>query len=141
VDEAKEANVVRAISLVNGGQAVVDDDDYDRLIAMGPWRRVPGRNTDYARSCRVPKTLMHHAVTGNTLLTDHKDENGLNNQHHNLSNVSHSQNARRSSRSKGYRKWGRVWQVRMRVEGKSIIEAYPTEAEAKARVQQLKWKD
>lgn len=133
--------MVHAVKLVNGGVALIDDEDYELVTGRGPWRRVPGRNTEYARTSKSPKTLMHHLILGNTSLTDHRDENGLNNQRHNLENVTTSQNARRSSRSKGYRRWGKIWQVRMRINGESIIEAYPTEAKAKARVQQLKWKD
>jgi hypothetical protein len=76
--------------------AMVDDDDYDRVIKMA-WHSWRCRNIWYAVSSNNRKRkfiLMHRFILDATRGTeiDHIDRNGLNNQKSNLRYCSNSQN-------------------------------------------------
>lgn len=129
------------IALTNGGYAVIDEEDRELVEAHGPWYSVSGRHTRYAATTkRKPRIKMHILIMGKKsgMIVDHRDEDGLNNRRSNLQHTSNGHNVRKSTRNKGYRKWGNKYQVRMRVNGKAILESYGTEAEAIARVNELK---
>ncbi len=86
------------ISLTRGLVALVDEADYDRIVAMGSWSADPSGRTYYARKgIYVPATkkstplLMHNFITGWTTV-DHKNGDGLDNGRANLRKATHAQN-------------------------------------------------
>jgi len=85
----------RPIKLTRGYTAMVDEEDYDRVVAAGPWHaRVAKRKKTaiYAgRGLRVAdkttQILMHRFIlelTDPTVFVDHIDGNGLNNLRKNM---------------------------------------------------------
>jgi len=91
---------VRKIPLTQGQVALVNDEDYDKLINY-KWRAVRGRSTWYAVRTATKdvngsrKTVyMHRALLGQVDQVDHKDGDGLNNQRQNLRAATHTQNQR-----------------------------------------------
>ena len=128
------------IELTNGGYALIDEEDLELVNSRGPWYRCKEKNTWYAKTTRCPKIRMHTLILGKKKgkVIDHRDEDGLNNTRSNLQHIGSGRNKAKSSRCKGYRKWGRKWQVNMMVAGKKFCESYLTESEAQARVNELK---
>ena len=54
---------MKEIPLSNGGVALVDDEDYERIASAGTWRR---SSRGYAiRSSRGTKFHMHREIMGN----------------------------------------------------------------------------
>ena len=89
---------MKEIELTRGQVALVDDEDYDELSRY-KWCALKAPKTFYATRVRHleeypgPKTIyMHHVIAGCKGI-DHKDNNGLNNQKHNLRPATKSQNA------------------------------------------------
>jgi hypothetical protein len=123
-----------------GRTALVDDEDYD-LVMQYRWRAYEtyskrrGTSGPYAASTvrvtgdpkrRQKQVFMHRLLTGYAL-TDHRNNNGLDNQRHNLrpattAQNNHNQRPRRgtSSRFKGVtlRKQSGKWQASIKVNGK-----------------------
>jgi hypothetical protein len=106
---------MRIINLTNGKVALVDDDDYDN-INQYRWTTKKNRNTFYAMRRIVVNGVrttitMHREILGlppgNGEITDHCDQDGLNNQKNNLRIVSpkiNSWNIRiHSNNTSGYR--------------------------------------
>jgi len=96
--------MVREIPLTQGYVALVDDEDYDRVMQF-KWHvdieKRPGKSRPdvlYARRSykvggkKVRCERMHHFILGSRERVDHADLNGLNNQRSNLRHVSASQN-------------------------------------------------
>jgi hypothetical protein len=88
---------MRKIELTQGYTALVDDEDYQRVIDAGPWHAALNTRNDgtvkgiYAHhNTRVngqsTSTRLHHFVlrVDKSVEIDHKDRNGLNNQKENL---------------------------------------------------------
>ena len=132
---------LREIKLTQGKVALVDDSDYERLSAFS-WQAYPGRKSWYAvRQLGEGRTLrMHHDVIGKPppgMVTDHIDDNGLNNQRANLRFISYSENTRRSFKSrnvgvskKTYPK-DRPWKAQVAINRKNVHVGYfATEDEA-----------
>ena len=113
---------MKEIKLTQGKVALVDDEDYERLVAMGKWCF---HNKGYAMIIkelkkpdgqRTSKAIyMHRVIMGaeKGVLVDHRDCNGLNNQKSNLRLCSYAQNGQNSrlqSRNKaGYK--GVYWDL------------------------------
>lgn len=107
----------KEILLTRGAVAIVDDDDYDRLVAMGRWhlsdmgyavRRTPidGKN----------RTIRMHRVVNKTpdyLVTDHINRNRLDNRKVNLRSVTQQVNMLNVDRGLGvwYQKQNNNWIV------------------------------
>lgn len=119
-----------------GRVALVDDEDYDRLVQYrwAVWERVrPGGGTDgpYAVANmtrgdgKQTSVKMHKFLTGYAR-TDHKDRNGLNNQRSNLRPADHAQNGYNTTASVGgasaykgvsWHKGGKKWMAELRSDG------------------------
>lgn len=92
---------MKEIQLTKGKVALVDDEDYDKLSNY-KWFSHKGYSTYYAfrnSSAKGGKKrtfiLMHREILGltnPTVLCDHKDHNGLNNQRWNLRSATKSEN-------------------------------------------------
>jgi hypothetical protein len=124
--------MTREIPLTRDMVALVDDEDYERVMALGKWIAAPNGQTFYAirtvicrcagytRRCRVSV----HNVVLDALYVDHINGDGLDNRRSNLryaSPTQNSQNRRPSSRNKsGFKgispKCGR-WQAQLQLPG------------------------
>lgn len=123
---------MREVPLSRGRVALVDDADYDSVIAVGKWYANPSRKTFYARKnfATAPgkwtSVRMHTFLTGWPLV-DHVNGNGLDNQRANLRPASSRQNSQnrglRSDNTSGYKgvswkKKDRLWVATISVNGK-----------------------
>ena len=129
--------VARNLPLTNGGYALVDDEDYNRLIGLG-WYRWHNRKKRSVYACRnivkpdgkPSREYLHRAVMGlqlgNPLQVDHKNFDGLDCRKENLRTVTialhnRNQRLRRTNKSgvKGVKlcKDGR-WIARIKLNGK-----------------------
>ncbi len=94
---------VRRIPLTRGKFALVDAEDYYRLIRQ-KWNAVIGNNTFYAAGTQSGKTIKMHRFIMDApedLFVDHIDHNGLNNAKGNLRLCTFAQNARNTQPTKG----------------------------------------
>lgn len=137
---------MREIPLTTGGVALVDDEDYDRVIEAGSWYAHQSLNTSYAKQNyrqdggKYTTRSMHNFVTG-LRYVDHINGNGLDNRRVNLRPATASQNQanqrmRRDNRS-GFRgvqhaPRGR-WRALIVVRGKRISLGYYDAGEDAAR--------
>lgn len=128
---------MREIPLTQGKVALVDDEDYERVMQF-KWHAVRGRNSWYARrSIRTaPKTkqktlwmhrLLVDAAKGD--FVDHSDGDGLKNTRQNVRKCTRAQNARNQRTAKhntsgfkgvSFHKLKRVWQANIRVDSRLI---------------------
>jgi HNH endonuclease len=102
---------MKEIQLTQGKVALVDDEDYERLMAMGKWHASQNRKNGnwYAKvglksdtKCGRTSIGMHRVVLGSDFkVIDHEDGNGLNNQKSNLRGCTHQQNQMNKRMSKG----------------------------------------
>ncbi|CUW31722.1 AP2 domain-containing protein [Streptomyces reticuli] len=110
----------RELRLPSGLVALVDEADYQTVVAAGPWHAAPcGRHIYVQRSIRNPGTTrsteerLHRFLTGWTLV-DHRNGNGLDNRRSNLREATHAQNSANSRLSRrstsGYK--GVTWYKR-----------------------------
>ena len=72
--------------------ALVDDEDYDRIVSVGEWHTHCAGHTNYARSGK--NGYLHRFIMNppKGKVVDHIDHNGLNNQKSNLCVCSYSEN-------------------------------------------------
>jgi hypothetical protein len=93
---------MKLIDLKHGYQALVDDEDYDRLMKYKWWANKRGKvyyAVGYPKGQWLSSTLLMHRIILNAskgMLIDHKDRNGLNNQKSNLRICTKSQNIQNS---------------------------------------------
>ena len=138
---------MKQIKLTNGGFAIVDGADYERLNQWN-WRKLHQKGKSaYAMRCEynsgeVTCYYMHREVIGavDGEMVDHIDHDGLNNQRENLRLCTQSQNnlngrKRRgcSSEYKGvtWRKDTKKWQAQAWLDGKrNALGCYDLEADA-----------
>lgn len=132
--------MTKIIPLTREKQAIVDDGDYDMLVAMGKWMAFKGNGGWYAarnRSMREKRSGMAHFIfMHNVILSpplgmtvDHIDRNGLNNIRSNMRFATKSQQVvnreLQSSNKSGYRgvsfdKERGKWSAEIRSERKRI---------------------
>lgn len=119
------------VPLSQGLVAVVDDEDYERVIRAGKWSAARGRSTFYARrkarqaNGQRTSLRLHNFLTGWPLV-DHINGDGLDNRRANLREATNAQNMRNkglyrnnSSGFKGvsWQKECRKWQAGIRLDG------------------------
>ena len=141
---------MKEIHLTQGKVALVDDDDYDRIIAMGKWKI---SDTGYANKTihiryegnkRIMKSIrMHRFIVNapNKMEVDHRDGNPLNNQKSNLRLSTRSQNMmnRKVSENsktgfKGVVIYRDEYKAQIKINGKSICLGYFKDKIEAARV-------
>lgn len=127
---------MKEVSLTKGLVALVDDSDYERVMAAGPWQSSPRKHTAYAqravrRNGKITSQLLHRFLLGITdpkILVDHGDRNGLNCQRWNMRAATRSENAANAGKRKGFtsqyrgvyvRSSGR-FHARIKVEGQQV---------------------
>ena len=81
------------IPLSQGHVALVDDEDYERILALSPWSILRTPRTLYAKRNGDP-TYMHRVIVGagKGQEVDHRDGDGLNNCRSNLRLASSAEN-------------------------------------------------
>ncbi len=129
---------MREIPLTQGKVALVDDEDYDRVMAAGPWQahKTTGSKTFYAtRSVYQPvkHTVYMHSFISGYDETDHKNHDTLDNRGGNLRDSSRNQNTQNRGKPKnntsGYKgvswhKHWKKWQAYISVDRKRIYLGY-----------------
>jgi len=130
--------------LNSGLIALVDEDDYP-LLSMIKWHASKDHNTYYARGKdnKGNPVSMHRmimVVSDPSILIDHKDGNGLNNQKSNLRTCDHGENLRNSRKQKNctsifkgvyYEADRKKWKVSIKTQHKShTFGRFETEIEA-----------
>lgn len=141
---------MKSIALTQGFSAIVDDEDYDKLM-VHRWhaklgrKRADGSLLMYAaRTVHHPDRtnhgeFMHHAVFGSKTKLDHADGDGLNNRKVNLRLVNNHQNSANSQWGYGSSRWkgvsrrteSRSWIAQIRGNGKKIhIGSFREEVDA-----------
>jgi len=123
---------MKTIKLTQGYEALVDDDDYERVAAF-KWCALVDRTRVYAiRTERVPNVprrtiYMHCFITGSKGI-DHHDGNGLDNRRANLREADQSHNQMNVRKSPGassgfkgvcWHKASRRWLARIKLNGVS----------------------
>lgn len=126
---------MKYIELNKGYQAIVDDEDYDRLMKYNWFVEIKDKNnTVYAcRNDGNSKPFMHREVLGltdPTIYTDHKNGNGLDNRKCNLRPCTPRQNnANRPKRSDSNNKYkGITWHKR---DQRWEVHVYPKNSKRK----------
>jgi hypothetical protein len=137
---------MKTIQLSKGYVAQIDDEDYERVMAAGPWCAQRRPNTVYARrSIRKPdgkqtSLYLHRFLLGVTdpmIFVDHLDRDGLNCQRANMRRATRSQNAAnsRNPRTPGKKRgsnfrgvsWNHGnsrWHTRIKIGGKERFLGY-----------------
>lgn len=128
--------------------ALVDDEDYELVMASGPWSAHPSRRTTYAKRHTRRKTgtswtvqQLHTFLTGWPMV-DHADCDGLNNQRSNLrpatrrpngGNRRKSPNCRSPYKGVSWSGGSRPWRAQIYAGGKSAHLGYFSTQEGAAR--------
>lgn len=134
--------MTREIPLTQGFVALVDDEDYERVIAAGKWHASVEAHTVYARHKVRGKQIRLHTFLTGWSLADHINGDGLDNRRANLRKATSVQNAcnRRlsSENTSGFkgvsRKTGSArWTARIKTQGKAIHLGYFSTPQEAAR--------
>jgi hypothetical protein len=134
--EAKQG-IMKEIYLTQNKVTQVDDEDFAELSKF-KWKATKDGNTWYAgRWYKGNYIIMHRVImqTPTTLVVDHKDGDGLNNQKYNLRNCSVSTNTQnmqhRKTQGVTWVKARRKFRARITVNGSIVsLGVFLTEAEA-----------
>jgi AP2 domain len=81
------------VPLTRGMVALVDDSDFERIAASGPWHAYPGHLTHYARHSITAsrQVTLHSFITGWSFV-DHINGDGLDDRRTNLRAATQAQN-------------------------------------------------
>lgn len=128
---------MRRIPLTNGGHALVDDEDYERVVGAGRWfgeERPNGLRYVLRYFGRGKKVYLHRFIVDapRGLRVDHKNGDGFTNTRRNLRVGTQTQNmrnvakARRDSSTgvRGVFPYGNRFRARIRDEGRQIFLGY-----------------
>jgi HNH endonuclease/AP2 domain len=124
-----------------GKVALVDDEDYARVIAVGSWQADADRHVMYAVCSRVKMHRLVLGVTDPKIEVDHRDNDGLNNVRSNLRIATKSQNAQNRSFVRGKSRYKGVtwntkrseWRANIFVNGhQKFLGAFPEDREQEA---------
>lgn len=134
---------MKTIPLTQGKIALVDDEDYERVMSLGPWAAVNKDGQWYAYANRRPGTLKMHRVIMDPPAdrdVDHEDRDGLNNVRSNLRVATRTQNngnaGVRNDNTSGFKGVVRdnsrgCWKAQIGVKGKArFIGRFADPAEA-----------
>jgi AP2 domain len=142
---------MRKIPLTRGYTALVEDRDFERVMAVGSWQSRPGRCTHHpvyaVHSCRKLGHLYLHrfilGITDRKIEVDHRDRNGLHCWRDNLRVATRSQNCGNQSKRRGgyssqYRgvswcKRERKWRATITRNGKFTTLGYFSDERSAAR--------
>ena len=139
----------KLIPLTQGKFAIVDDEDFEWLMQW-KWQALPKPNgrfyairTVYNPATKKYTSVSMHRLVNNTpkgVLTDHRNNNGLDNQRHNLRDATSNQNCHNgsghkntSSKFKGvsYTKRDDLWEAYIHLDSKKIrLGLYKEECDA-----------
>lgn len=119
------------IELTNGGTAIIDDNDAERVNAAGRWFKVQKTNVWYVRRNFSGNTCvyLHHFLLGATSEVDHANGDGLDNRRQNLRHATRAQNTQNRAMQKNNKSgfkgvhWHKrrgKWTANIRHEGKTI---------------------
>lgn len=137
----------RTIPLTKGLLAIVDDEDYERLIGLGKWQAKGGPSSMYAVRNRWTSEgvcitdRMHRLLVPGAQIVDHINGDGLDNRKANLRSASQVENARNrrvridaETAFKGVKRTGRQsnpWRAVIRHGGAQIhLGVFPTVEDA-----------
>lgn len=132
----------KLLHLTQNKQAIVDNDDYDKLSKY-KWHSHKSRNTFYAE--RYPNISMHSEIIScpKNMRIDHINGNGLDNRKSNLRIVTVRENAQnlygskpKTSKYPGvyWNKADKRWYARIRIQGKlHFLGSYSIEETAALR--------
>jgi len=117
---------MREIPLTQGYIAIVDDEDYARVLTVGSWQADVDPHSVYAVCSRIKMHRFIAGVTAPSIEVDHRDGNGLNNQKYNLRVCTKRQNAQNRKAIRGKSQYKGVtwhvarqeWRANIRVNGK-----------------------
>ena len=140
---------VKVIPLTQGKFVIVDPEDYETVMATGPWYAARnGRNWYAGKNVTIGRDdqgrRMRHSLKMHTLITgfslvDHINRNGLDNRRLNLREATRSLNNRnRSLQSNNTSGWTGVqkshnrWRAVINFQGKRHLGCYDTPEEAYA---------
>ena len=136
---------MKRIPLTQGKFAIVDDEDYDRLMAMGKWQIGAGgyATTDIGGRLNKKKILMHRFImdVATGFVTDHINGDKLDNRKCNLRICKQYQNAANrgsnKNNSSGYKgvcwdKRKNKWMAKIQVNRKYIFCGYESTPELAA---------
>lgn len=128
---------MKKIPLTQGKFALVDDEDYERLIAMGKWQCVGRGKKVYAVKMFWKKKhiIMHRFIVDAPIgfEVDHINGDGLNNRRENLRICTVSENGRNLSKRKdntsgfkgvNWHKQKSKWRARIQLDKKRIDVGY-----------------
>lgn len=105
------------IPLTNGGFAVVDDQDAERVLSR-QWFGYKSRETAtrYAATTDTPRTSLHRFILNAApeQYVDHRDRNGLNNCRSNLRFCTPAQNSQNRKKLRGSSRFKGVWRKKRR---------------------------
>jgi hypothetical protein len=144
---------MREVPLTQGQVAIIDDEDYERVMQHkwcalfndGIWYAVRAIRVGNKKSLQQMHRFILEVQRGDRREVDHKDHNGLNNQKENLRVCTHAQNMQNCRMFHGRSKyrgvmWYKItgrWLSSIRIQGKSVFQGYFTTQEQAAMAYDL----
>ena len=105
---------MKILQLRRGAITLVDDEDYDKLNAMGRWKLFEGYVAQRVNGAYGGQLFMHNVISGNApsgLCLDHIDGNKTNNMKQNHRFITHAANCLNSGKACVYPRTNGAFQV------------------------------